>query len=98
MKIFTYNDNGENFDRMSIQSTSIKDVKDINQSLMSLHPSSVNIICHPIVNIDGLVNIIASSILSLATLQVLNISHIYILLQLFLQHKLPSRFFFFFFF
>ena len=28
---FIYNDNGENFDRMSIQSTSIEDVKDINQ-------------------------------------------------------------------
>ena len=28
---FIYNDNGEIFDRMSIQSTSIEDVKDINQ-------------------------------------------------------------------
>ena len=45
------------------QSTSIKEVKDINQSLMILHTSSVNIICHPIVNIDGSINI-ASNILS----------------------------------
>ena len=48
---------------MSIQSTSIKEVKDINQSLMTLHTSRVNIICHPIVNIDGSINI-ASNILS----------------------------------
>ena len=47
---------------MSIQSTSIKEVKDINQSLITLHTSSV-IICHPIVNIDGSINI-ASNILS----------------------------------
>ena len=60
---FICNDNGENFDRMSIQSTSIKEVKDINQSLMTLHTSRVNIICHPIVNIDGSINI-ASNILS----------------------------------
>ena len=59
---FICNDNGENFDRMSIQSTSIKEVKDINQSLITLHTSSV-IICHPIVNIDGSINI-ASNILS----------------------------------
>ena len=61
-KNFICNDNGENFDRMSIQSTSIKEVKDINQSLITLHTSSV-IICHPIVNIDGSINI-ASNILS----------------------------------
>ena len=61
---FIYNDNGIFFYRMSIQSTSIEDVKNINQSLMSLlHPSSVNIICHPIVNTDGSINI-ASNILS----------------------------------
>ena len=28
---YIYNDSGENFDRISIQSTSIEDVKDINQ-------------------------------------------------------------------
>ena len=61
-KNFIYNDNRENFDKMSIQSTSIEYVKDINQSLISLHPSNVNIICHPNVNIDGSINI-ASNIL-----------------------------------
>ena len=64
MRNFIYSDNGENFDRMSIQSTSIEDVKDINQSLMSLRPSSINVILSSnTVNTNGSINT-ASNILS----------------------------------